>query len=382
MDSTWWRSADDIDDDQKTILSLPTEGNYLITGPPGSGKTNLIVLRGVYLRAAGFPNCQILVFTRTLTEFIASGAGSGAKFPPERISTHAKWTYQLIRSLGGEYEDSDEDEGHDIQRANRHNALEDAINGAGVSQDYYESILLDEVQDYWECEIQLMARITRRLFVVGDARQRIYDRNEGIAAALDGGCKEHRLKFHYRLGRAICRAADKVLPDPDGIPLEQYCQYREAELPSTVERHEMPNEQAQCERMIEKLKLQLRAYPGEWIGVVVPRRAIRDNIVDFLSESELSDKFKAQVENSKDRTFDPSRPICVMVAQSSKGTEFRAVHLIAADKFKPYFSRELMFTIITRAKTSLDVYHSGVLDGSLEAALAERRVPDIEELFD
>ena len=56
MDETWWRSPDQLDPDQQEIVSLPLEGSHLVVGPPGSGKTNLLLLRASYLARAGFPN--------------------------------------------------------------------------------------------------------------------------------------------------------------------------------------------------------------------------------------------------------------------------------------------------------------------------------------
>ena len=213
MDRTWWRSARELDDDQRAIIQLSTDdGNHLVTGPPGCGKTNVLLLRAGYLRSAGFGNCSILVFTKTLREFITTGsAQSAAMLPPDRVQTHAAWTLGLLRRLGRQFELSREDLPYDEARDERHQALERAVQEAGLRDDYYDSILLDEVQDYWACEVELLSRLTRRLFTVGDRRQRIYNRNEGIQAARRAECEEMRLRNHYRMGREICRVADRLL---------------------------------------------------------------------------------------------------------------------------------------------------------------------------
>ena len=239
MDRTWWRSARELDQDQRAIIEISTDdGNHLVTGPPGCGKTNILLLRASYLRSAGFGNCAVLVFTKTLREFIATGSSqSAAMLPPDRIQTHASWTLRLLRRLGRRLELSREDLSYDEARAERHQAVETAVQEAGLGNDYYDSILLDEAQDYWACEVELLSRLTRRLFAVGDRRQRIYDRNEGIQAARSVGCNELRLRNHYRMGREICRVADRLLPTEGEDRLEQYCQYDEHELPSRVSVH-------------------------------------------------------------------------------------------------------------------------------------------------
>jgi superfamily I DNA/RNA helicase len=48
MDS-WWRELGDLNDEQRNVIKLPAEGSFLVNGPPGSGKTNLLLLRANYL---------------------------------------------------------------------------------------------------------------------------------------------------------------------------------------------------------------------------------------------------------------------------------------------------------------------------------------------
>ena len=230
------------------------------------------------------------------------------------------------------------------------------------------------------CEVELLSRLTRRLFAVGDRRQRIYDRNEGIQAADVVGCNEIRLRNHYRMGREICRVADQLLPREGEDPLERYCQYDEHELPSRVSVHPEEDLQRQFARLKASLDEQVRAYPDEWLGVLAVRRETRDAVAQFLGETELGDSVGLQSENVDDRSFDPERRIVVSTLHSAKGTEFRCVHLVAADDF-PYYTREKAFTAVTRAKTTLDVYHLGPLEGALEAALATPAVPDLNRIL-
>lgn len=382
MDKTWWRSTRELDDDQRGIIQLSTNhGNHLVTGPPGCGKTNVLLLRASYLRSAGLGNCPILVFTKTLREFIAAGsAQSAALLPPDRIQTHAAWTLGLLRKLGQEFEPSREDLTHDEARRERHDALEDTIQEAGLRNDYYDSVLLDEVQDYWACEVELLSKLTQRLFTVGDRKQRIFNRNEGMQAARSAGCAELSLRNHYRMGRDICRVADRLLASEGEHRLEEYCQYDEHELPSRVVPHPEEDFEQQLARLKARLSEQLRAYPDEWLGVLAVRRRTRDAIADCLGDSELGEDVTLQSEDTDDRSFDPRRRIVVSTLHSAKGTEFRCVHLVAADDF-PYYTREKAFTAITRAKTTLDVYHSGALEGSLESALATPAVPDLDRIL-
>lgn len=377
---TWWISSQQLDDEQKEIIQIPTdEGNYVVVGPPGSGKTNILLLRAGYLRSAGIGNCAVLVFTRALREFIAAGAMGSTRFPPNRIRTHAAWTLDLLRKLGRPFKVSAGNLTHDEVRIERHDALSAAASELQLGDQYYDSILLDEVQDYWACEVHLLSALTRRLFVVGDSRQRIYERNEGIQAALAAGCKEMNLSYHYRIGPAICDVADKILALTNGPPLSQYCQYDDHEFPSKVDVHAMPFED-QLESLRDRLVDQLVAYPGETAGIIAARRSTRDAIGQFLQSTVLVDRVFVQSEDDNEFAFAPERPIVVSTLHSAKGTEHRCVHFLAADDF-PYYTRERGFTMVTRAKTTLDVYHAMPMEPSLESALSRRKPPDLEEAF-
>ncbi len=53
MEETWWVEEGQLDDDQRKVAELKSKGSYLIKGPPGSGKTNLLLLRAKYLTLGG-----------------------------------------------------------------------------------------------------------------------------------------------------------------------------------------------------------------------------------------------------------------------------------------------------------------------------------------
>jgi len=380
---TWWRSAEDVDEDQRKFLTLPPDQEAtLLLGPPGSGKTNILLLRAIYLFRSGLPNVRVVTFNRTLTEFIKSGAEANGKISASQITTNINLQLGLVHELTGRYVGRTPGQSFDEFRHIVSREAVDAVRHAGVSNTHYDALLIDEVQDLWRDELVLFRSLTKRLFVAGDGRQRIYDRNEGIATATSElGCEVHRLVKHYRIGRAICRAADRILSD-DTYLLDEHCQYNEAASKSSVKLHLHKDWEEQAINLIRRLDSQLRAFPNEWLAVIAPTREALKWIVERLESSHLSDKVKAHktYQDNADRTFDSSRPICVVTAHSAKGTEFRAVHLFAGEKLRRNV-RQLGFTVITRAKTALDVYACEDIRAELQSALSEERVATLEELF-
>jgi superfamily I DNA/RNA helicase len=378
MNQSWWKSATDVDSDQQRIYSLPVGGRHLVLGPPGSGKTNVLLLRGVYLDKSGHQNLKILTFSRSLVEFIRSGVRENGLIPPSRIATIAGWQTQLFAKLTGKTFAYANMKDHDGCRRERNEQLASAIKSQGLPQGYYDALLVDETQDLWADEVKIFASLSKNLFFVGDSRQRIYQANEGLDTVRAVGVSEHQLRFHYRIGRKICAAADRILPI-DGASLSEFCQYIELALPSSVGVHKFASKEDQMRAIVSRIETQLRAYPDEWIGVLTFKNSTLDEFEGFVSQSKLAGQLT--VHRDGEREFDPNRPIVAMTIHSAKGTEFRAVHILAADEFGGWYSREIGFTAITRAKTAVDCYFSGDIDGSLLAALSEERVPDPREVF-
>ena len=89
MENTWWVGPDDLIPEQSDLIELPADKSFLIKGPPGSGKTNLLLLRANFLALGGHVNLRVVVFTRMLQSFLAAGAKQ-YDFKASRITTLTK----------------------------------------------------------------------------------------------------------------------------------------------------------------------------------------------------------------------------------------------------------------------------------------------------
>ena len=87
---SWWFDISDLDEDQKDVIELPPEGDYLILGPPGSGKTNLLLIRAEYLIRTDRPNTFVLMFNEPLHDFVVRG-GVHYNVPPAKIRKMLSW---------------------------------------------------------------------------------------------------------------------------------------------------------------------------------------------------------------------------------------------------------------------------------------------------
>jgi superfamily I DNA/RNA helicase len=382
MEGAWWVTADELDPDQKRLIEIPRDGKYLVLGPPGSGKTNILILRAAYLYRSGLRNILVVTFTRALKEFIEAGAQNRYRLPRSVFATFANWSQAFIQQAGASIATEDEGDSFDRARMRRIRELQVVVGRNQYGNNHYDAILIDEAQDFWQEEIAVLNTLTDRLFAVGDNRQRIYARNEGIDALRLVGCEENRLDFHYRVGRNICRVADKVLRSSDDPLLIEASAYPETATRSTVEVVQCATFAEQCEEAIRRLAVQLRAYPNEGIGVLCPKRVLRDGIWTTIEASQLAQVSLLQSADAGYQEFDPTHPICVLTIHAAKGMEFRAVHILGAEALS-VFPREVAFTAITRAKTSLTIYHTAPLPGFLDSALAPppTALPKLSDLF-
>jgi superfamily I DNA/RNA helicase len=382
--SLWWARREQLDRDQLDLIeNLPLRQNFLVLGPPGSGKTNVLLRRAQFVRGQEMPNVMVVTFTRALTEFVKTGcydAEGREIFPRSCVSTIESW----IRGL---YEQHDielpEDPG-DLIAWKRQLAAGARGFFAQSRLPRYDALFVDEAQDLLPEEVSLMAQWGETLFFVGDDRQRIYGATGGLAAAraLISQGNERVLPFHYRLAPEICRVADRILTPHNGGSLEATCHY-DGPRPGRVDIIGPHSKEGQLDLCGATLKNQIRVYSGliqqgDRLGVIVARKEDRDRVYDYFEDdAELSGKSKIirargseDDEGDYDPAFEPDKPICILTVQGCKGLEFRALHWLFCEDNSFYHSVEHYYTVVTRAKTSIEIYFTRRLPQEIARAYA------------
>src|SRR5579862_2253125 len=99
--SLWWVQKLQLDPHQMELIErLPLRERFLILGPPGSGKTNVLLRRAQFVRGQNMPNLLVLTFTRPLTEFVKTGcfdAQGREIFPESCVTTLETWQRTLYK---------------------------------------------------------------------------------------------------------------------------------------------------------------------------------------------------------------------------------------------------------------------------------------------
>jgi superfamily I DNA/RNA helicase len=351
MNAEWWVDATRLDKDQEAVMRLPLDDDFLVVGPPGSGKTNLLLLRANYVAQAGSPNILIVVFGRTLREFIVRGS-ERYQFDAERVKTSTGCFFDLLKQYG---QDRPPEnllfEQVRLELVERVRALR-----ASLPNPPFDAIFLDEAQDFLPEEIDIFCSLGRRIFAVADPKQKVYSGQIGLTS-LKERCTQHVLTHHHRNGVAICRIADALgsgMPSYDAmLPTSHYDEGRRA---STLVAESLPFEQ-QVARIVKDLNIQTKAYPGDLFAVLCPRRVDVDMMYEALSAADIEAPVKRQSFDEGYESLEQGTQVCVTTIHGCKGLEFRAVHAAMLESLRRFpLQRNLVFTLTTRAKTSLSLY--------------------------
>lgn len=176
--------------------------------------------------------------------------------------------------------------------------------------------------------------------------------------------------------------ADRILKNVVGGDLASSSHYK-GPKPARIDIHALQDRAAIIDIAVRNLIAQARVYSGllqqgDRLGIVVPKRVDRDLIFraleghqDLNGRSQIVRARTGDASDNHSTALDPGRPILIMTEQGCKGLEFRAVHWLFVDDNTQYRTNELYYTVVTRAKTSLDIYHSSSLPPTLSRAYAK-----------
>lgn len=361
MVGAFWRGEDELDLEQsRAIKDKPANGSFLLMGPAGSGKTNILLLRAKWLTLMGITNFKIVTFTNSLNKFIQEGCIQ-YKINPESAVTQMSFLKSILEEFGVRYEPTNDFE---MDRSNISGKVMSLIESGSLGREYVNTLLIDEAQDYTDTELCVFRNLADNLVLAMDSRQSIYRVSQTLSLLerlVDGNIV--KLKYHYRSGLKLCKLADEILAGNNVYEkIHGSCCYPESSKPSSVKYIKCNTFESQMESICEKLKTQIDLYPNETIGVLFPKNEQVNIFKNFLSDHPFATTRKE---------------IKIDTIHGSKGLEFRAVHIGGAELLNRMggAQKRLIYTGILRGKTSLHIYYSGHIPGYLETALMSLEPP-------
>lgn len=345
----------DLSKEQEDGRALPLDGQHLIIGGPGTGKSVLALLRARRLHSEN-KQYVFLVYNHLLNQ------SSRQLFGTELVSRQwQSWFFHVFRKLTGETVPRlPAIPGAGWQPILWERAVETAA-ATEVPEGNSPYLVIDEGQDMPPMFYHCLANLGfGNIFVVADQNQQITEENSSIedlrnALALDPG-EVIELKVNYRNKYSIARLArefytgDPASPPPDLPPPPPI----QAKIPMLYAYP--PNKFTGVIRRIAKLADRM---PAKLLGVIAPDNQVREQFYNALKAVKGgldNGSLNVSTFHSSDRrqmAFDEGG-IMVINAQACKGLEFDVVFVVGLHNFRVgHDSRQqaqrLFYVMVARA---------------------------------
>ena len=343
----------DLSKEQEAARALSKEGQYLIVGGPGTGKSVLALVRA-RRHQRDRDDYLFLVFNHLLNR------ASGQLFGSDLVSrTWIEWFLETFQSITGRA----------TPRLPENNGFKD-IDWAAVKDIVYELpaidvrllpfLVIDEGQDMPQDFYNTLVNLGfKRFYVVADQNQQITEANstrkdiQNCLAIETGDVIE--LHHNYRNGYRIAKLANAFYTgDPASPP---------PELPASAPGPEpilYTYDQNRLEAVARAILLLADRDPRQMIGVIAPNNRVRERYFEALRSAEvkLDNPPPAIVtyhgQNRTEVAFDEGG-VLVINAQACKGLEFDIV--VLADIDEHYIPRadsdvakRLFYVMVARAR--------------------------------
>ena len=369
----------DLNKDQDEALALPLEGQHLIVGGPGTGKSVVALLRARRL-AQDDRTYRTLVYNHLLDHSNRHLFGSDQTFSAK---TWDSWFRSIFRYFFDTVP-TREPEYAGGYRPIDWESVEQLVQGEFANENLSEKYLvIDEGQDMPPAFYRTLTHLGfENFYVAADQNQQIHPDKcssrqdiENILAIDPGDTLE--LKINYRNTRSIALLAQHFYPADPASP--------KPDLPHTSSSAVMPelwtygqtDTQTFAEIVDQILQMSDR-NPRKLIGIITPNNTVRNKFNDELARANPkldNDKPPIQTFVSGQRELPNfgQGGIMIINAQSCKGLEFDTAVLADIDQHQPkrdlHALKARIYVMVARAREQVVLLRTGnacpVVDGLL-----------------
>lgn len=376
--------VDQLTKDQEEARALPLNGQHLVIGGPGTGKSVVALMRAMQL-ARIEKNYQFLVYNRLLNW------SGGQLVNGLKKSTWESWFRAKINQLAGKpcpLKEADKPGGYqEIDWEAACKICQDFEADEEAKFDHLPFLVIDEGQDMPpEFYRSLFELSFENFYVVADQNQRITKTNSSRDVLMKRLLIDREdvleLKTNFRncyptaaLARYFC-PEDRASPKPE-LPPES----RSAEAPILFE-----YAQKQVDQICRRILLLVDRDPKSLIAVITPNHSVREQYVRKLRNVPVSlDNHRCRIQTygkgqREEVRFDEGG-IIVINQQSCKGLEFDVVILADIDKYwndqnDPDDIKRRFYVMISRSKGRVILLREKSKTGAVDELL-----PDDERIL-
>lgn len=346
---------EDLSEQQDTVNKLPLDGSYVVSGPPGTGKTVVALYRAQMMEKRK-QDLRMVMYSNLLVNYTGDAlAQIGVKGVDVR--TYHSWVWRTYKAQYRTDPPQQEDYVYDWS------GILERIQQAPPKKDSMSFLIIDEGQDMPGGFFTVASFLARNLTVFADENQRLNEHHNStlneIMAAIGNGTREFSLRRNYRNTRQIAQLAATLYTGlPTGIP----------ELPN----REGPKPVVRRTRDFDDTVRWISTFENNnrnlEIGVLVPTIKLRNRLHEELARRTRNPVQVYEGKGSKSKKVDFDTPgIKVVCFASAKGLEFDAVFIpelqmmTDTDPTSPE-NRMLFYVMLSRARDQLFLSWSGTTD--------------------
>lgn len=345
----------DLSKEQNEIFNLPLEKSFLVTGPPGTGKTVMALYRAHARKVNGQP-LLLLMYNKVLSWYTC-GSASNLDISEKEIDTFKRWAFSWIRQNLGKKAPT--------KNGDRWQIDWDSVLGdialKSLDNANMPVIMIDEAQDIPPEFFSCLRYLSSSYDIFADENQRINEHNSTIAEIKKNAsiAENHtlNLKKNYRNTREIAELASRFYVGlPTGSP----------QLPSrTGPVPEMRNTQS-IHEVVKRILIFEKNNTDLSIGLVTFTKRQLNAILQLL-KGKTSNPVQHYVSGGQISAdnFQLDRPgIRLLCSASAKGLEFDALFIPELQKYR--FDLERLeetkmqfYVLLSRARRYLYLSYSG-----------------------
>ena len=363
---------DELNKDQDEALALPLEGQHLIVGGPGTGKSVIALLRARRLATEG-KTYRVLVYNHLLN---GSNMHLFGMAKPLVSRTWEKWFRSMWKYIFEVAAPSLESVGSNTYRALDWEAIEIASaipDGEELPLGEKHFLLVDEGQDMPpQFYATLAAWGVENFYIVADQNQQLEPEKcssrQDIEDALAIETNETlELKANYRNTRPIAQLAQHFYPADPASPRPELPDQKPAATTPELWVYGAEGQPSISEIVDQILQLSDR-FPKKLIGVMTPDNSVREKfLAELMRANPRLDNGKPPIQTFVSGRQEPldfgQGGVMVINAQSCKGLEFDIAILADIDLHKPkqdvHTLKSRFYVMVARGREQVILLRTG-----------------------